>query len=140
MAQPPTSTEARNLALVQSSFDAWREGRGSPFDLVAENASWTIVGRSDAAKTYPSRESFLTEVIRPFDARMKQQLVPEVPRLYADGDTVIARFDASGVATDGERYDNSYAWFMEMKDGKIVRADAFFDTLTFNSLWRRIRS
>src|SRR5215831_11605671 len=111
MSEPYTTTEARNLEIVRAAFDAWREGRGSPFDLLAEDARWTIVGRSVAAKTYTSRESFLAEVIRPFNARMRQPLKPDIRHLYADGDTVIALFDAAGVAADGEPYTNTYAWF-----------------------------
>jgi uncharacterized protein len=41
-----------------------------PYDLLAENASWTIVGRSAASRTYESREAFMRDVIRPFNARM----------------------------------------------------------------------
>jgi ketosteroid isomerase-like protein len=138
MAEPHTATEVSNVDRVRAAFEAWREGRGSPFDLLAEDASWTIAGRSDAAKTYPSRESFLAEVIRPFNARMRQGLKPEIRRLYADGDTVIALFDAAGVAADSRPYANTYAWFMQFKDGRIVRAEAFFDSLEFNDLWRRV--
>jgi ketosteroid isomerase-like protein len=132
-----TPTEARNLEVVRAAFEAWREGHGSPFDLLAENARWTIVGRSVAARTYSSRESFMAEVIRPFNARMRQPLKPEVRRLYADGDTVIALFDAAGVAADGQPYANTYAWFMQIEGDRIVRADAFFDSLEFNDLWGR---
>ena len=134
-----SETETRNLALVSSAFEAWRDGLGGPFDLLDDAASWTIVGRSDVSKTYPTRESFLREVIDPFNARMGQRLTPGVPRLYADGDTIISHFDAQGVAVDGKPYANTYAWFLEMRDGKIARAHAFFDSVAFNDLWRRVR-
>ena len=138
MAEPHTATEVSNVDRVRAAFEAWREGRGSPFDLLAEDASWTIAGRSDAAKTYPSRESFLAEVIRPFNARMRQGLKPEIRRLYADGDTVIALFDAAGVAADGRPYANTYAWFMQFKDGRAVKVTAFFDTRVFDEMWKRV--
>src|SRR5262245_51396444 len=128
----------RNRALVQRGFDAWRDGTGSPYDLLAEDANWTIMGHSLAAKSYPSREAFLAEVIRPFNARMRDRLVPTVHRLYVDGDTVIALFDAKGTARDGKPYANSYAWFLQLRDGRIVRAQAFFDSIAFDELWRRV--
>lgn len=56
----------------------------------------------------------------------------------AEGDTVIAFFDASGPTRDGEIYSNTYAWFLEMKDGRIVRAHAFFDSIVFDAFWRRV--
>jgi hypothetical protein len=139
MAQSKSEIENRNKALVQAGFDAWKAGTGNPFELLAEDASWTIVGNSDASKTYPNREAFLAEVIRPFNARMKQGLKPSIRGLYADGDAVVIFFDAAGVARDGKPYNNTYAWFFEMRDGKVVKAAAFFDSLEFNDLWRRVK-
>src|SRR5262249_25706839 len=129
---------AANKALVQSKFDAWRAGTGSPFDLLAEDASWTIVGRSVASRTYNNREEFMREVIRPCNARMRSGLKPSMRSLHADGDTVIAFFDAETTAIDDKPYRNTYAWFMQLRDGKIVRASAFFDSIEFNDLWARV--
>lgn len=128
----------RNKALVERAMAAWRDGTGSPYDLLAEDAVWTIEGRSLASKTYDSREAFLREVIRPFNARMSTGLRPEVRQLYADGDTVVAFFDARGVARDGQPYENTYAWFLTLQDGRIVKAFAFFDSVAFNELWTRV--
>lgn len=130
--------EGRNRNLIAQSFEAWRTRSGSPYDLLAENASWTITGNSTASRTYPSRDAFMREVIRPFNARMRDPLVPTIRRLYAEDDTVIAFFDAQGTARDGKPYSNTYAWFLEMRDGKIVRAHAFFDSIVFDDLWRRV--
>lgn len=137
-AQTSPSIETRNKAIVEQSFDAWRNGTGSPFDLLAENATWTIVGKSVASKAYESREAFMREVIRPFNARMSVGLKPEMRQLYADGDTVIAFFDAHGTARDGQPYANTYAWFLTMRDEKIVKAFAFFDSVDFNDFWARV--
>jgi len=127
-----------NRTLIRSSFDAWRDGTGSPFDLLADDARWTIEGRSVASRTYPSREAFLRDVIRPFNARMRTGLRPQIRSLHADGATVIVHFDARGIALDGRPYVNTYAWFLDMRDGRIVRASAFFDAIEFNELWSRI--
>lgn len=133
----PNVTEC-NRALVAKSFEAWADGTGSPYDLLANDASWTIVGNSVAARTYPTKEAFMSEVIRPFNARMQSRLIPTVRRIYGEGDTVIAFFDAKGTARDGQTYANTYAWILEMADGKIVRAHAFFDSIAFNDFWQRV--
>jgi hypothetical protein len=135
MAQTDADTAARNAATVRASFDAWSAGTGGPFDLLAPEASWTVVGHSLVAKTYESREAFMKEVIRPFNARMSRGLKPEIHGLYADGNTVIVLFDGHALARDGKPYDNTYAWFLEMRDDRIVKATAFFDALVFNDLW-----
>lgn len=136
--QPAQNQEAPNRELVATGFEAWANGRGSPYDLLADDANWTITGNSMAAKTYPTKEAFMNEVIRPFNARMQTPLVPTVRRLYVEGDTVIVFFDAKGTARDGKPYANTYAWILEMRDSKIVRAHAFFDSIAFDDLWKRV--
>jgi uncharacterized protein len=139
MAESKSETEAQNKATIEASLDAWKNGKGSPFDLLADDATWTIVGQSVVSKTYGSREAFMREVIRPFNARMRQGLRPTLVRgLHADGDTVVAFFDAAGVARDGKPYTNTYAWFMQLRGGKVVKASAFFDSVTFDEFWRRV--
>lgn len=113
MANPRVDSEDRNRIVVENAFKAWHDGTGGPYELLADNATWTITGRSLAAKVYPDKESFLREVIRPFNARMRERLIPTtVHELVADGDRVVIRFDAAGTAADGRPYVNSYAWFL----------------------------
>jgi uncharacterized protein len=138
MSQSKEEIETRNKAVVEASFAAWTAGTGSPYTLLADEATWTIVGRSLAAKTYGSREAFMSEVIRPFNARMSVGLKPTIRNIYADGDTVIIFFDASGTARDGRPYANTYAWFLDMRDGRVVKASAFFDSIEFNEFWQRV--
>lgn len=133
-----TAEEARNRAIVEEAFAKWRDGAGTPYDLLADDATWTIVGRSDASRTYPSRAAFIAEVIGPFGARMSQGLRPTIRQLVTDGDTVVIFFDAAGIAKDGAPYENTYAWFWRMRDGRVVEAHAFFDSIAFNDLWRRV--
>jgi hypothetical protein len=48
MTQSKDNKQVRNKAIVQASFDAWKAGTGSPFDLLAD--SGTIVGNSVASR------------------------------------------------------------------------------------------
>ena len=57
----------------------------------------------------------------------------------ADGDTVVVIWDGHGVSNDGRPYDNSYAWVMRLRDGKVVDGTAFFDSISFNDLWSRVQ-
>lgn len=128
-----------NTALIERAFNAWAAGTGGPYDLLADDAVWTITGNSLASKTYNNREAFLSEVIRPFNARMSERLKPKITRIYEDRGTVIVLFDASGTAEGGKPYTNTYAWFLDMHGGKIVKSIAFFDTVAFNDLWSRVQ-
>jgi ketosteroid isomerase-like protein len=130
--------EKRNKEIIQQGFDRWAKGRSSFYDLLAEDAHWTITGTSPVSKTYTSRKQFIDEVIQPLSARLSRQIVPSVRALYADGDTVIALWEGKSVARDGRPYDNTYSWHLTMKDDHIVEAVAFFDGILLADLWARI--
>ena len=87
------SLQDSNKALLQAGFDRWARGTGSPFELLSPDADWNIVGSSPLSKTYHGLQTFLDQVIHPFNARMRTPLVPVVRGIYADG--VITLFDAS---------------------------------------------
>lgn len=131
-------TAAQNKAAVSAKFEAWKAGTGNPFELLTEEASWTIEGNSVASKTYPTKAAFLAEVIQPFNARLSAGIKPSVKSITADGDRVVIHFDAAGTARDGKPYRNTYAWFFQMKNGRVIRAAAFFDAIAFNDLWARV--
>jgi ketosteroid isomerase-like protein len=59
--------------------------------------------------------------------------------VVADGDTVVVVWDGRGVANDGRPYENSYAWIMRMAAGLVVDGTAFYDSISFNDLWDRVR-
>jgi uncharacterized protein len=130
--------EESNKALVQASFARWQSAAGGPFELLAPDAEWTIVGSSLLSKTYHSKKEFLDEVINPFNDRMSTPLVPTVRGIYADGDTVIILFDAEATVRDGKPYRNTYTWYFQMKDAQVTKAIAFFDTRDFDEFWNRV--
>lgn len=45
-----------------------------------------------------------------------------------------------GTANDGKPYENSYAWFMKMRDGKVVDGTAFYDSISFDEFWSRVQA
>lgn len=128
----------QNKAIVAQSFEDWKAGTGSPFDLLADDASWTIEGRSAASGTYPSKTAFLRDVIGPFNARMAVGIKPAVRTITAEADRVVVLFDAAGTARDGKPYTNSYAWFFRMEGRRVVEANAFCDAVAFDDLWSRV--
>jgi ketosteroid isomerase-like protein len=69
---------------------------------------------------------------------MTKQITPKVRVLYADGDTIITLWDGTAVAKDGKPYNNTYSWYMTIKNNCIVKAIAFFDTLELADIWQRI--
>ncbi|MBV9791196.1 MAG: nuclear transport factor 2 family protein [Chloroflexi bacterium] len=133
-------SETNNRTKVAAAFQGWIDGTSYISELLADDLQWEIVGNSLAAKHYTSKQQFLDEVLRPFGARFSERFRPTVIRgIYADGDTVIVLWDGEGTALDGQSYTNTYAWFLTMRDGLVVRAVAFFDSIAFNDLWTRVQ-
>jgi ketosteroid isomerase-like protein len=136
-----TRTET-NREIIRQAFDAWRQGSAPITVVFAPDMAWRIEGHSAASKEYRSKQQFIEEVLAPFAARFtkSEPFRPVTIRaVYADGDTVIVIWDGRGIATDGRPYENSYAWIMTLADGKVIHGTAFFDSISFNDLWARVR-
>lgn len=138
MADDPNSIESRNKELIRAAFERWGNG-ASVFDLLAPDAQWTIVGNAPVSRTYYSKQEFIDQVVKPFTSRLAKPIVPKLHAVYADGDMVIAYFDASATALDGKPYQNTYTWYLRMKNGAIVEAVAFLDTIEFTDFWNRVK-
>jgi len=129
-----------NRAVVKAAFDQWAAGTGTPFDMLAPNATWTITGDSPRfSKTYYGKEQFMSEVIRPFNARMISPLVPSLQWIDSKGDTVTVRFFGTAIARDHIKYENIYLWQLRIRDEQIVEAVATFNLKALEELWDRVQ-
>ena len=78
--------------------------------------------------------------LAPFAARFREAFRPvRIRGVFADGRTVIVLWDGRGIAKDGRPYENSYAWFMTLRDGRVVDGTAFYDSISFIDLCSRVR-
>ena len=142
MPETPDSQSEQNRRLAREAFTAWQDGTGAITDLFAPEMVWRIEGHSLASRQYRDKQEFIDAVLAPFGARFSDAEPFRPTRIrgvYADGDTVIVLWDGRGVATDGLPYQNTYAWFMKMSDGKVIDATAFYDSISFNDLWTRVQ-
>ena len=130
-----------NRQTIRDAFAAWQAGTAPITDVFAPDMVWRIEGHSVASREYASRDAFVDEVLTPFGARFAagERFRPiRIRSVTADGDTVVVVWDGHGVANDGRPYENSYAWVMRLRDGKVVDGTAFYDSLSFNDLWARV--
>lgn len=137
-AQQKKSQQEINKQIISDGFTQWANGTGNFFDLLADDMVWTITGKSPISKTYTSRKQFIDEAIIPLNERLKVKIKPFVRALYSEGDTVIVLWDGKATANDGLPYDNTYSWYLQVKDGKIINATAFFDTIDLADIWERV--
>jgi ketosteroid isomerase-like protein len=130
----PTSGE-----IVRNAFDDWMRGTGYISRIFAPDMTWEIVGRSVASGTYSTAQEFEDKVLTPFAGRFNpgQPFRPvNVRGLYADEGTVIVIWDGAGTTVADTTYENTYAWIMTLENGQVVRGTAFYDSISFNELWK----
>jgi len=134
-------TEA-NRQLMIETFQAWRDG-AEPFPATwGTDMVWRIEGRSIASREYASKQEYLEGFVKPFGARFQasQRFRPtKIRSVHADGNTVIVLWDGRGIAVDGKPYENTYAFFMQMRDGKVVDVTALTDSISLNELLERVQ-
>ena len=142
MVDTPNARTEANRQTIRQAFAAWQQGTGPITDVFAPELVWRIEGHSLASKEYRSRQQLIDEVLAPFGARFRPAAPFRPTRIrsvHADGDTVIVCWDGRGIANDGQPYENSYAWFMTLRDGKVIDGTAFYDSISFNDLWTRVQ-
>jgi uncharacterized protein len=132
-----------NRELVTQAFSAWSNGTGYVTSIFAEDMTWEIVGHSAASREYASKQEFIDEVLAPFGARFstEEPFHPvNIRGIFADdaSSTVIVLWDGSGMTRIGTTYENTYAWFMTLRDGALVDGTAFYDSISFNELWEKV--
>ena len=133
MSTTPAQTEA-NRKIIREAFEAWQAGTAPIADVFADDMVWRIEGHSSASKQYEDKQQFVDEAVEPFGAcfAAAERFRPTTIRS-------VVLWDGEGVANDGAPYKNSYAWFMAMRDGKVIDGTAFYDSISFNDLWARVR-
>ncbi|MDF5753746.1 hypothetical protein [Spongiactinospora sp. TRM90649] len=128
--------------VITRAFEAWAEGTGSITEVFAPGIVWRIEGRSLVSGTYNDKKELLDKVMGPFGARFDSSPEPfrptRIEEIYCHGRTMVVHWHGGGVANDGYKYSNSYAWIMTLRRGEVVSGTAFFDTISFNELWRRV--
>ncbi|NII70527.1 nuclear transport factor 2 family protein [Microbacterium ulmi] len=130
-----------NKEIVERAFRDWAEGKGYVSSIFADDLTWEIVGRSAASRHYRSAHEFSAEVLEPFGRRFRHDAPfrPVAVRgVYADGDTVVVLWDGAGTTIADTTYENTYAWFLRLRDGLVVDGVAFYDSIAFNELWESV--
>ena len=138
----PSASLDDNRRRIRQAFEAWQSGSAPITDVFAPEMTWKIEGHSMVSRAYGTKQEFVDKVLVPFGARFAtgERFRPVTIRsIHADGDTVIVLWDGRGIANDGRPYENSYVWFMKLREGLVVDGTAFYDSISFNDLWSRVQ-
>ena len=125
-----------NKNLIQEAFTAWANGDGMAFfNLLADNATWTVIGNCPISGTYVGRQQLIENALKPQRAKLAGPPTPTVANLIAEGDTVVIQWTGRGTTKAGQPYDNSYCYVVQIENGTIIRGTAYLDTELVRSIW-----
>lgn len=98
--------------------------------LLADDASWHLHGTLPVAGHYAGRDAvingFLAQGLGLFESG---SLTIELTSIVSTGPTVAIEWHAVGRSASGNPYDNEYALFFHLADGKITAIREYCDTL-----------
>ena len=132
------ASENANADRLRQAFTNWQQGKGTVFDLLAPNATWTVAGSSPVSGVYKSKADLMEQAVRPISARLATPISPTVQSIVAEGDVVVVLWSGQATALDRKPYNNTYLWHMTFTQGQITEVKAFLDTYALNDLMRRV--
>jgi uncharacterized protein len=127
---------AENKKLIQEVFTAWANGDGMAFfNLLAEDARWTVIGNGPISGTYVGRQQLIEAALKPQREKLAGPPTPTIARLIAEGDTVVIEWVGKATTKSGKPYNNSYCYVVQLKNERIIRGTAYLDTELVRSIW-----
>lgn len=137
MTQQKTERAFDNKKIVLDQFNSWIDGSGNFFDLLADDAEWTVAGGIGSSGVYKSKKSFLEDAVKPITEKLSTRIAPKLLGIYQDKNVVTLLWKGTATAKDNKLYKNTYCWILTMKAGKISKAIAFLDTHALHELMTR---
>ncbi|GHF17461.1 hypothetical protein GCM10017786_59270 [Amycolatopsis deserti] len=99
-------------------------------DTLAEDASWHLHGTLPVAGHYAGRDAVINDFLgQGLGLFADGSLKIELTTIVSDGPIVAIEWHATGQSTNGNPYDNEYALFFRLSDGKITAIREYCDTL-----------
>ena len=127
---------AENKKLMQEAFAAWANGDGMAFfNLLAEDARWTVIGTCPISGTYLGRQQLIEAALKPQREKLAGPPTPKVLQMIAEGDTVVIQWVGNAITKSGKPYNNSYCYVVQIANGRIIRGTAYLDTELVRSIW-----
>lgn len=118
-----------NKQLIRTIFEELSRGHSRPFvDCLADDVSWTVMGRTRWSKTYRGKPAVLGELLGPLGARLADRYRATAERVLADGDFVVVQARGQAVTKEGLPYNNEYCFVYRIKGGRIKEVTEYLDT------------
>jgi len=127
---------AENKKLMQDAFAAWADGDGMAFfNLLAEDAPWTVTGDCPISGTYVGRQQLIEAALKPQREKLTGPPTPTVIQMLAEGNSVVIEWVGKAMTKSGKPYNNNYCYVVQIENGRIIRGKAYLDTELVRSIW-----
>ena len=123
------SAEA-NKAVIRDYFERVQRGDPAVADLIAEDASWWVPPASPLGGVYEAKARVLELMgsgVDLYDPAVPMQI--QVEEMVAEGEWVCVQLVIEAATARGEPYRNHYHFAFRLRDGKIIIAKEYVDTL-----------
>lgn len=121
--------DADNKHIIQGAFDELALANSRPLvDLLADDATWTVMGRTRWSGTYRGKETILRDLLGELRARLADRYRATAQRVIADGDYVVVQARGQATTRAGTPYNNEYCFVYRLVDGRIKEVTEYLDT------------
>ena len=123
------SAEA-NKAVIRDYFERVQRGDPAVADLIADDASWWVPPASPLGGVYEGKARVLELMgsgVDLYDPAVPMQI--QVEEMVAEGEWVCVQLVIEAATASGEPYRNHYHFAFRLRDGKIIIAKEYVDTL-----------
>ena len=118
-----------NKRIIQRAFDELAAANSRPLvELLADDATWTVMGRTPWSGTYSGKERILRDLLGELRARLADRYRATAQRIIADGEYVVVQARGQATTKGGAPYDNEYCFVYRMADGRIKEVTEYLDT------------
>ncbi len=123
------ATSLHNKSLIAGVHAELGKGNGQPFvDLLAEDANWTIRGRTAWSRRYVGKAAIRDELLTPLFAQFEGRYRSTAQRVIAEDDLVVVQCQGQVATRRGQRYDNQYCYIYRLEGGRVVELTEYLDT------------
>ena len=121
---------AANKAVIREYFERVQRGDPGVADLIAEDASWWVPPASPLGGVYEGKARVLELMgsgVDLYDPAAPMRI--QVEEMVAEGEWVCVQLVIEATTARGDAYRNHYHFAFRLRDGQILAAKEYVDTL-----------
>ena len=124
------STASKNKEIIRNLYSELNKGNyESILNYLDENVKITVIGSLSVSGTYTGIQELSENFISVITNALEVQPKIIIDEMVAEGDYVVVKAHGEGgIAKNGKEYNNTYCYFMKLKDGKLIEETEYVDT------------